>query len=153
MLLGVAVSVCAPRARSADWLHLDNGHVRLGVDPKQADQQVRGTVGLPHGLGKSKKVAVVGYGSQGHAQAQNLRDRFQFISRLDYYDPDRDIEDDQITTYGVGLVYFWDGNSKVKLVYEIPKAGVNSRSGVVTVNGVKEDEKDNILTLEWVYAF
>ncbi len=34
-------------------------HVRLGVDPKQADQQVRGTVGLPHGLGKSKKIAVV----------------------------------------------------------------------------------------------
>ncbi|MCR4294648.1 MAG: 50S ribosomal protein L1 [Elusimicrobia bacterium] len=34
-------------------------HVRLGVDPKQADQQVRGVVGLPHGLGKSKKIAVV----------------------------------------------------------------------------------------------
>lgn len=34
-------------------------HVRLGVDPKQADQQVRGTVGLPHGLGRSKKIAVV----------------------------------------------------------------------------------------------
>lgn len=34
-------------------------HVRLGVDPKQADQLVRGTVGLPNGLGKSKKVAVV----------------------------------------------------------------------------------------------
>ena len=34
-------------------------HIRLGVDPKQADQQVRGTVGLPHGLGKSKKIAVV----------------------------------------------------------------------------------------------
>ncbi len=34
-------------------------HVRLGVDPKQADQQVRGVVGLPHGLGKTKQVAVV----------------------------------------------------------------------------------------------
>ncbi|PJA17542.1 MAG: 50S ribosomal protein L1, partial [Elusimicrobia bacterium CG_4_10_14_0_2_um_filter_56_8] len=34
-------------------------HIRLGVDPKQADQQVRGTVGLPHGLGRSKKIAVV----------------------------------------------------------------------------------------------
>jgi large subunit ribosomal protein L1 len=35
--------------------------LRLGVDPKHADQMVRGTVVLPHGLGKSKRVlAVVG---------------------------------------------------------------------------------------------
>ncbi len=33
--------------------------LRLGVDPKHADQMVRGTVVLPHGLGKSKKVLVV----------------------------------------------------------------------------------------------
>ena len=33
--------------------------MRLGVDPKHADQMVRGTVVLPHGLGKSKKVLVI----------------------------------------------------------------------------------------------
>ena len=32
-------------------------HMRLGVDPKHADQMVRGTIVLPHGLGKSKVVA------------------------------------------------------------------------------------------------
>jgi large subunit ribosomal protein L1 len=33
--------------------------IRLGVDPKHADQMVRGTVILPHGLGKSKRVLVI----------------------------------------------------------------------------------------------
>jgi large subunit ribosomal protein L1 len=33
--------------------------MRLGVDPKHADQMVRGTVVLPHGLGKSKKVLAI----------------------------------------------------------------------------------------------
>lgn len=33
-------------------------HMWLGIDPKQSDQNVRGAVPLPHGLGKSKKVAV-----------------------------------------------------------------------------------------------
>jgi len=45
-------------------------HVRLGVDPKQADQQVRGTVGLPHGLGKSKKIAVVVRGEPKQKEAK-----------------------------------------------------------------------------------
>ncbi len=36
--------------------------LRLGVDPRHADQMVRGTVVLPHGTGKSKKVLVVAQG-------------------------------------------------------------------------------------------
>ena len=44
--------------------------MRLGVDPKHADQMVRGTVVLPHGLGKSKKVlAIAGADKQREAQA------------------------------------------------------------------------------------
>ena len=44
--------------------------LRLGVDPKHADQMVRGTVVLPHGLGKSKKVlAIASADKQKEAQA------------------------------------------------------------------------------------
>src|ERR1700726_2706522 len=38
--------------------------LRLGVDPKHADQMVRGTVVLPNGLGKSKKVLVIASGDK-----------------------------------------------------------------------------------------
>src|SRR5919205_152078 len=38
--------------------------MRLGVDPKHADQMVRGTVVLPHGLGKSKRVLVIASGEK-----------------------------------------------------------------------------------------
>lgn len=45
-------------------------HLRLGVDPKHADQMVRGTVVLPHGTGKSKKVLVLASGEKVH-EAEN----------------------------------------------------------------------------------
>ena len=41
--------------------------IRLGVDPRQADQQIRGTVMLPHGLGKTIRVVVFAKGEQAAA--------------------------------------------------------------------------------------
>jgi large subunit ribosomal protein L1 len=45
--------------------------VRLGVDPKHADQMVRGTVVLPHGLGKTKRVLVIAGGDK-QREAQDV---------------------------------------------------------------------------------
>ena len=42
-------------------------HVRLGVDPRQADQQVRGVLVLPNGTGKTKKVLVIAKGDKADA--------------------------------------------------------------------------------------
>jgi len=39
-------------------------HIRLNVDPRHADQQVRGTVALPHGTGQEKKVLVIASGEK-----------------------------------------------------------------------------------------
>ena len=45
-------------------------HMRLGVDPKHADQMVRGTIVLPHGLGKSKTVLVIASGEKQREAAE-----------------------------------------------------------------------------------
>lgn len=42
-------------------------HVRLGIDPRQADQQVRGVLVLPHGTGKVNRVLVIAKGARADA--------------------------------------------------------------------------------------
>ena len=39
-------------------------HIRLGVDPRQSDEMVRGTVGLPHGTGKKLRIVVFAQGDK-----------------------------------------------------------------------------------------
>ncbi len=48
--------------------------IRLGVDPKHADQMVRGTVVLPHGLGKSKTVLVIANAEKQREAKEALAD-------------------------------------------------------------------------------
>ena len=52
--------------------------LRLGVDPKHADQMVRGTVVLPHGLGKSKRVLAI---AGGEKQKEATDDLLRFRKR------------------------------------------------------------------------
>ncbi len=52
------------RAKYAKFDETVDITLRLGVDPRHADQMVRGTVVLPHGLGKSKTVAVIASGDK-----------------------------------------------------------------------------------------
>src|ERR1700710_3036081 len=51
-------------------------HMRLGVDPKHADQMVRGTVVMPNGLGKTKKVLVI---CTGDKQREALESGADFV--------------------------------------------------------------------------
>jgi large subunit ribosomal protein L1 len=61
-------------------------HVRLGVDPRQADQNIRATVSLPHGTGKTIRVAVFAPSDQ-HAAAKkagaDIVGEDDFLKQLD----------------------------------------------------------------------
>ncbi|MGN1372968.1 MAG: 50S ribosomal protein L1 [Candidatus Coproplasma sp.] len=57
----VALAISTAKAKFDETIEL---HVRLGVDPRQADQQVRGVLVLPNGTGKTKKVLVIAKGAK-----------------------------------------------------------------------------------------
>jgi large subunit ribosomal protein L1 len=52
------------KTASANFDETVEVHIRLGIDPKQADQQVRGAFNLPHGTGKSLKVIAFAQGEK-----------------------------------------------------------------------------------------
>jgi large subunit ribosomal protein L1 len=54
----------AKEIRTARFDETIEVHIRLGIDTRQADQQVRGSVSLPHGIGKTVRVAVFAEGEK-----------------------------------------------------------------------------------------
>jgi ribosomal protein L1 len=69
-------------------------HVNLGVDPRQADQNIRATVSLPHGTGKTVRVAVFAPADQIEAAKKagaNIAGEEDFLQLLDKEQLDFDI--------------------------------------------------------------
>ena len=65
-----SVSEAVELVKKTSTVKFDAGievHMRLGIDPKKADQVVRGSVSLPHGTGKAKRVAVFAEGKDAEA--------------------------------------------------------------------------------------
>ncbi|MBO5526284.1 MAG: 50S ribosomal protein L1 [Clostridia bacterium] len=69
-------------------------HVRLGVDPRQADQQVRGVLVLPNGTGKTKRVLVIAKGEKADqalaagAEYVGAEEMVQRIQKENWFDFD-----------------------------------------------------------------
>ncbi len=61
-----ALAVSTAKAKFDETVEVS---VKLGIDPKHADQQVRGVVVLPHGTGKTKKILVIAKGEKADAAA------------------------------------------------------------------------------------
>lgn len=69
-------------------------HVRLGVDPRQADQNIRATVVLPHGNGKSVRVAVfapLDEAKKAAAAGADIAEDEEFLKRLEKGEIDFDV--------------------------------------------------------------
>ncbi len=60
----VEAAALVKKAATAKFDETVEIHVHLGVDPKKSDQNVRGTIALPHGTGKTKKIVVIAKGEK-----------------------------------------------------------------------------------------
>jgi len=88
---GIALVLNSAKAKFDETIEL---HVRLGVDPKQADQQVRGVIVLPNGTGKEVKVLVLAKGEKADeakaagADFVGAEDMIQKIQSENWFDYD-----------------------------------------------------------------
>ena len=115
------------RAKFDESVDID---IRLGVDPRHADQMVRGSVSLPHGTGKDVRVLVLtNEGQQGDAQAAGA----DMVGLDDYVDK---IQNEGFTDFDV-LIATPDVMPKIgRLGRVLGPRGLmpNPKSGTVTTN-------------------
>jgi len=87
----IELALNMPKAKFDETVEM---HVKLGVDSKQADQQVRGVIVLPNGTGKSKKVLVLAKGDKADAAREagadfvGDDDMIEKIQRENWFDYD-----------------------------------------------------------------
>ncbi|MCB4792208.1 MAG: 50S ribosomal protein L1 [Elusimicrobia bacterium] len=85
-ILEEGINLCKQTAK-AKFDETVEVHLRLGIDPKQGDQLVRGTIALPFGIGKTRKVAVIATGDKikeaeaAGADAVGAQDMVEKISK------------------------------------------------------------------------
>jgi len=108
-------------------------HMRLGVDPKHADQMVRGTVVLPNGLGRSKRVLVI---ASGDKQREALEAGADFVGGEDMVNK---IQSEGWTDYDAVIATPDMMRSVGKLGKVLGPRGLmpNPKTGTVTVDVVK----------------
>ena len=88
---GIGLVLDSAKAKFDETIEL---HVRLGVDPKQADQQVRGVIVLPNGTGKNVRVLVLAKGEKADeakaagADFVGAEDMIQKIQSENWFDYD-----------------------------------------------------------------
>ena len=88
---GIGLVIDSAKAKFDETIEL---HVRLGVDPKQADQQVRGVLVLPNGTGKNVRVLVLAKGEKADeakaagADFVGAEDMIQKIQSENWFDYD-----------------------------------------------------------------
>lgn len=78
---------------------------------------------------------------------QNLGEQFQAAARYEQYDPNTDLEHDQFERVGLGLNYFYGGNARITVAYDIPTTDLAVGGGRFT------DPKDNLWTVQFQHKF
>ena len=126
----IAIAVETAKAKFDETIEL---HVRLGVDPKQADQQVRGVIVLPNGTGKTARVLVLAKGpkadeaKEAGADFVGAEDMIQKIQTENWFDYEAIIT----TPDMMGLV------GRIGKVLGPKGLMPNPKSGTVTMDVVK----------------